>query len=200
MAINNLLRSLHRDLGYFFIGVTLIYSISGFILSVRGLGWFKEEYTFKTMINKNIAIENFQKVLISEAKKGKLDYIYTTETKKIVEININRLSFRKKEENILYFKYAKNLNIAYNTLSGATDIYYKAYPPYIEIFIRSHLSTNDNVWFYLSMTFSIVLAFLAISAIFMVKGKYGFKRRGIYLTTFGILTIFVFMYFSFYTN
>jgi hypothetical protein len=200
MSNNNLLRSLHRDLGYFFIGVTLIYAITGFILSARGLGWFKEEYSFKTIITQNIAIENFQKVLISEAKAGKLNYIYTTETKKVVERNIKRLVFTKKENNTLYFEYKTKIRIQYNITSGVVDVYYKAYPPYLEIFISSHLSTNNYIWFYLAMAYSIALAFFAISGIFIVKGKYGFKKRGIYLTTMGILTVFVFIYFSFYTN
>lgn len=200
MFNNNLLRSLHRDLGYFFIGVTLIYSITGFILSARGLGWFKEEYSFKTILERNVAIENFKENLVYEAEKGKLAYIYTTETQKALKIHINRLSFIKKEDNRLYFAYAQNLKIIYNVLDGKTDIYYKAYPPYIEILIRSHLSTNDNVWYYLAMVYSIILAFFALSGIFIVKGKYGFKKRGVYLTLIGVLTIFMFIYFSFYSG
>lgn len=200
MTNNNLMRSLHRDLGYFFIGVTLIYSITGFILSVRGLGWFKEEYIFKTVISNNIKIENFQKVLLSEAKVGKLDSIYTPETAKVVERNIKRLVFTKKENNTLSFEYKTKIRIQYNISSGVVDVYYKAYPPYLEIFISSHLSTNNNIWFYLAMVYSLVLAFFAISGVFIVKGKYGFKKRGIYLTSIGILTVFIFIYLSFYTN
>lgn len=200
MLNNNLLRSLHRDLGYLFIGVTLIYSVTGFILSARGLGWFKEEYSFKTILERNVAIENFKENLIYEAEKGKLDYIYTTETQKALKININRLSFIKKENNRLYFEYAQNLKIIYNVIDGKTDIYYKAYPPYIEIFIRSHLSTNNNIWYYLAMIYSIVLAFFAFSGIVIVRGKHSFKKRGVYLTAIGVFTIFIFLYFSFYNG
>lgn len=196
----NLARSLHRDLGYFFIGITLIYAITGFVLSVRGLGWFKEEYVFKTLLTQNIQIENFKEKLISEAKAGKLDEIYASETAKTVERNINRMGFIEKTDDKLLFKYKERLIIKYDQMSGQTDVYYKAYPKYLQLFISAHLSTNNYVWYYLAMIYSVVLAFFAISAIFIVKGKYGFKKRGLVLCLAGIVVVLVFIYFSFYSS
>jgi hypothetical protein len=196
----NLARSLHRDLGYFFIGITLIYAITGFVLSVRGLGWFKEEYIFKTMLTQNIQIENFKEKLIIEAKAGKLDEIYSIETAKTVERNINRMGFIDKTGDTLLFKYKERLIINYDQISGQTNVYYKAYPKYLQLFISAHLATNNYVWYYLAMIYSVVLAFFAISAIFIVKGKYGFKRRGLALCLAGIILVLIFIYFSFYSS
>lgn len=195
-SLSNISRSLHRDLGYFFIGITLIYAITGFILSARGLGWFKYDYNFQTNISKSISIDNFKKKLIEEAKDGKLDYIYKFGTKDVVERNINRLVFIKEENKVLYFDY-KYMHIDYHINSGLTNIIYRSYPPFLQLFIGSHLSTNNKVWFYLAMVYSIVLAFFALSAIVMVKGKYGFKKRGLFLMLAGIITVVIFLSFSF---
>jgi hypothetical protein len=65
------------------------------------------------------------------------------------------------------------------------------------MFISSHLSTNNKAWYYLAMVYSVVLAFFALSAIVMVKGKYGFKKRGLSLMLAGILTVGFFLFISF---
>ncbi|PLY07022.1 MAG: hypothetical protein C0625_07455 [Arcobacter sp.] len=195
-SLSNKARSLHRDLGYFFIGITLIYAISGFVLSARGLGWFKYDYNFQTNISKNISSDDFKEKLIEEAKDGKLDYIYKFGTKDVVKRNIKRLVFKKEENKILYFDY-KYMHINYHINSGLTNIKYNSYPAFLQLFISSHLSTNNKVWFYLAMVYSIVLAFFALSAIVMVKGKYGFKKRGLFLMLAGIITVMVFLFFSF---
>ncbi len=195
-SLSNISRSLHRDLGYFFIGITLIYAITGFILSARGLGWFKYDYNFRTNISKNISSENFKEKLISEAKGRKLDYIYKLGTKDVVEKNIKRLTFLKEENSTLYFDY-KYMHVIYNKNSGETNINYKSYPAFLQIFISSHLSTNNRAWYYLAMVYSVVLAFFALSAMVMVKGKYGFKKRGLSIMLAGIITVVIFLFFSF---
>jgi hypothetical protein len=195
-SLSNISRSLHRDLGYFFIGITLIYAITGFILSARGLGWFKYDYNFQTNISKNISSDDFKEKLITEAKNGKLDYIYKVGTKSVVEKNIKRLTFSKEENDTLYFDY-KYMHVIYNKNSGEANIDYKSYPAFLQMFISSHLSSNNRAWYYLALVYSIVLAFFALSAIVMVKGKYGFKKRGLSLMLAGILTVAIFLFFSF---
>ena len=49
------MRSLHRDLGYFVIGLTLIYALSGIVLSGRGLGWLEQDFKSQAVINQNIS-------------------------------------------------------------------------------------------------------------------------------------------------
>lgn len=192
------MRTLHRDIGYFFIGVTLLYAITGFILSARALGWFKTEYKFSTVIEQNISKDELKIKLILEAKAGKLNKIYKKETYLSVEKNIRRLEFVEEQNNVLHFYRKNNFDVLYDKTSGLTQIKYIDYPPYLKIFIDAHKSNHEKVWFYLSMVYSFVLAFFAISSIFIVKGKYGFKRRGIYFTSLGVLTILVFIFFSFY--
>lgn len=195
-SLSNISRSLHRDLGYFFIGITLIYAITGFILSARGLGWFKEEYNIQTSISKNIAIEDFKKSFLLELKSEKFEDIYNLVTKDLIERRVNRLAFLDKKNDIYFFE-EKSLKIEYNFHNGNLNLNYKTYPTYLQIFISSHLSNDKKAWFYLALVYSVVLSFFAVSAMFIVKGKYGFKKRGVYLCLLGMLTIIFFLYLSF---
>ena len=42
-SINHCIRSLHRDIGFFIIGLTIIYSMSGIVLTYRDTNFLKHE-------------------------------------------------------------------------------------------------------------------------------------------------------------
>lgn len=84
--------------------------------------------------------------------------------------------------------------ITYYKNSGEVIYSISAYPTFIKPFIDAHKSSSQDRWAYLALAYSIILFFLAISAIFMVKGKYGFKQRGVYLTLLGVLIVAAFLY------
>lgn len=192
--IDQWMRSLHRDLGYFTIGLTLIYALSGIVLSVRGLGWFKQEYNNQIVMETKIQHKEFNKVFIDVVKKGQLPIIFPEDSYKY----LNRLNLKivKEDNNIIHFNAWRSLNIFYNSQNGTTDISFKKYPQAIEIFLDAHKASHESAWFYLAMFYSVVLSFFAISAMFMVKGKYGFKRRGIYLMFAGIAVVVGFLLIS----
>jgi len=49
-------------------------------------------------------------------------------------------------------------------------------------------------WKYFADFFSGTLIFLAISGLFMVKGKNGFKKRGIWLMILGMILVLIFIW------
>lgn len=59
-----LLREWHRDLGYLVIGITIIYSLSGIILSVRDLHLFEKEYVLTAKIEKSLQEERLKDKII----------------------------------------------------------------------------------------------------------------------------------------
>ena len=187
------LRSWHRDLGYLVIGITIIYSITGIILSFRDLHLFEKEYVIKTQIEdlgENHLVtfiyafdKNGVKSSLPEhvIKKSKIDKIKLLEDNDfIIKYEVSR---SKDMKSITYDKDTKE---AVYSIS--------AYPGFIKPFIDAHKSMSTDKWAWLALSYSLILLFLAISAIFMLKGKYGFKQRGIYLTGLGILIVAVFLY------
>ena len=189
------MRSLHRDLGYFVIGLTLIYTITGIILSGRALGWLEQTYVIEQTLSKNITKNEFTKKLKTSLKELIIYNEIPTSIMKSATKNIEYFSFEKEKDNILYFKSRSN-NIKYNKESGEMTYKYKSYPPYIKSVIRAHKATHEKLWFYLAILYSIILSFLAISAMFMVKGKFGFKKRGVYFMLAGIALVLVFLFFA----
>ncbi|RXJ96118.1 hypothetical protein CRV00_02740 [Malaciobacter molluscorum] len=171
------LRNWHRDLGYFVIGITIIYSLTGIMLTLRDLHIFEKEYVTIEKIDATKKIENE----IKNKFKEKI------ETLKVIENNDKYIKYQaSKKEGKKVLTYFKDTNEA--------KLITVDYPPYIKPFIQAHKSKSKDKWSYLALAYSTILLFLAISAIFMVKGKYGFKKRGIYLTLGGVLLVVVFLY------
>lgn len=166
-------------------------------MSARGLDWFTAEYNFEITLSKNIKDKDFHKTILKKAKAGYLNVIYQPGTKKHLTSRIKRLNLDKNEDHAKIYSY-KNLTITYFYKKGRAHIYYKGYPAIMRMFVESHESKNNRAWFYLALVYSVVLAFLAISAMFMLKGKNSFRRRGIYLAISGVMTIVLFLYLSFY--
>ncbi len=189
------LREWHRDLGYLVIGITIIYSLSGIVLSFRDLHLFEKKYILNAKIEKNLPKEQLKDKIISVYKQN--------EQKKILPAHIIKKSvldnFQEVEESSKFIKYQvsrkKDMKlVTYYKDSGEVIYSINGYPTFIQIFVNSHKSSTQDRWSYLALAYSVILFFLAISAIFIVKGKYSFKQRGVYLTLAGIGVILLFLY------
>ena len=191
-SFSNTVRSLHRDLGYFVIGLTLIYAITGIILSGRGLGWFKQEIKSEIVIEQNISSKDFNKKFIQVVKEGKLLEIFPEDSYSSVEKHL-KLKQTKVEENISYYQAWRSLKIKYDKSTGNTLVKYKGYPFVVEVFVEAHKASHESAWFYLAIIYSVILSFLAISSFWMVKGKNGFKRRGVYFMLAGFVVVGIFL-------
>lgn len=186
-------RKWHRDLGYLVIGITIVYSLSGIMLSFRDLHIFEKEYMLTSKIEKNLKNpeDSFIDSFIKNEEKSNLPSHVVK--KSVID------SLKQIENTDTYIKYQvsrkKDLKtITYYKNSGEVIYSISAYPTFIKPFIDAHKSSSQDKWLYLSLTYSVILFFLAISAIFMVKGKNGFRQRGVYLTLLGIILIALFLY------
>ncbi|NQY53261.1 MAG: hypothetical protein HRT42_06765 [Campylobacteraceae bacterium] len=194
-SFSHIMRSLHRDLGYFVIGLTLIYTITGIVLSGRALGWLEQTYVIEKNLAKYITKTEFIEKLELSFKELDSKSDIPISIMKSANKNIKRFKFLEEKDNILYFK-ARSNNINYDTKSGNVIYQYISYPPYLKSVISAHKASHEKLWFYLAILYSIILSFLAISAMFMVKGKFGFKRRGIYFMLAGIFLVLIFLFIS----
>lgn len=192
-SLRSVSKSLHRDFGYFFIGVTIFYTFTGFILSVRNLDWFKKDYIFQTNISKNIEVKEFKERIVKELTEGKFDTIYNPTTKNSVKGAIRKLKFIKEKKRLFYFEYS-TLKIKYNQNSGETDVIYRGFPTFLQKLINAHLASSNKIWFYMAVIYSIVLTFFALSAVVIVTGKYGFKKRGFLFMMVGFVAMTVFLF------
>lgn len=185
------IRSLHRDLGYFVIGLTLIYAITGIILSGRALGWLEVKYKLETTIEKNLNKKTFKEAFKNHLQTNTFENI----PKSVIEGTVRTLNRTRLEDGkgkSLISKFKHN-SLTYYQSTGEVTYVTHTYPAIIQKLNMAHKSDHRKTWFYLSIAYSLILSFLAISSFWMLKGKNGFKKRGVYLMIAGIITVIVFL-------
>ena len=175
-------RILHRDIGYFFIGTTLIYGLSGIALNHMS-DW-----------NPNYSVEVNQFTTAINLEK-------TTSIKKQVLLLLDEIDNRDNYKKHYY----PNSNTIKIFLKGGSSImvnikngkgyaeYLKRRPIFYEV---NYLHYNPNkIWMWFSDIFAGALILFAITSFFMVKGKKGITGRGGIYTALGILIPLLFLIF-----
>ena len=172
-------RVLHRDLGYFFVGMIIIYAISGIALNHKGD--FNPSYSIehREIIYKELSIqtatrENIEKCLASIDSEIKYKSHYFPQTG-IIKI---------------FLKGGGTVMLDTRTHQGLLERHIKR--PILFEFNFLHYNPG-KLWTWFSDLFCLALIFLAISGLFILKGKRGIKGRGAWLTAAGIIAPLLFL-------
>ena len=166
-------RNLHRDLGYFYIGLIISFAFSGILMNHREY-WHPEKYTVE---NKAIAVKLPPEEEISEKYAEELG-------KKLgIDDKIRRHNVKKGTFKISFEKHDVEIDME----TGKGEIVSFVKTPIISQTMKLHKSTS-NWWIYYSDIFGIFLILIAITGTLMVThGKNTFKRRGWKLAVAGII-------------
>ncbi len=168
-------RIIHRDFGYFFFGMTIIYSISGIAINHKS-DWnpnYNISYT-------DIVVENI-------APKEQIDKAYVIELLKQWQVDDK---YKKH-----YFPRKNELKVFLHN-NGTVFIDLQSNEGYIEwitkrpiFFQMNFLHYNPGKWWtWFSDIFAGALIILAISGILIIsKGKNSLQGRGLWLTLAGII-------------
>lgn len=163
--------ALHRDLGYFFSSLIVVYCISGIALNhiddwnpdfiiTKDSVTLSRNYTVKE-INKNV-VKEFN-ALVHES-----DYkIFDFPTSNQVKIYYNNAS----------------LHINLTTKKGIYERLSKR-----PIFYQTNVLHRNSLkgWKWASDVFAFMLIVITITGLFVLKGKYGITKRGKWLIGFGL--------------
>lgn len=178
-------RILHRDIGYIAAGLTIIYAISGIAVN-HVSDW-----------NPNYSIENYT-CNIGPVPDSLLD------SKSLIPDILEQLGEKGKVKNSV-FPDSTTLNIY---VEGNTVSVNLKTGEVIEEKVKSrrglretnflHLNHAKKAWTYVADVFAVALCFLAISGLFMIRGKKGITGRGAWLTALGIIIPLVFLFLYFY--
>jgi len=175
------LRILHRDFGYFIVGIVLIYSVSGIVLNHR------------TDFN-----PNFQ-IIVSEVS---IDLpagptFSEEEVKKAVEAIDEQVRYKKSyinKEGLLKV-FIENGEVVVDPATGKGSMEYLKKRPLLYQMNYLHKASTISAWKWVSDSMAVLLIFVTVSGIFLLKGKNGFMRRGIWFLVAGLVTPVVFMIF-----
>ena len=170
---------LHRDIGYFFIGTSLIYGLSG--IALNHLNDWNPSYS--------VDLKRIE-TAINLAKGAPQENI----TKAVEEFG-DGMSYKSHyypEETVLkvFLKGGSNLMIDTESGIGRAEFLLKR-PVFYEV---NYLHYNPNAWWmWFSDIFAAALIFLAITSFFMVKGKKGATGRGGIYIAIGFIIPIVFL-------
>lgn len=171
-------RAIHRDLGYFFFAMTVIYGLSGIALNHIG-DW-----------NPNYIITN-QTVNLG----GPIDRTITKE--EVIELlnqydegdNYKKHFFPSQD---LFKVFLDGGSLLVNANTGQGEIEKISRRPIFHTV--NYLHYNPKKWWtWFSDAYAIALVLLAVSGLFILRGKNGITRRGAWLTVAGIIIPIVFL-------
>ncbi|MFK5957459.1 MAG: PepSY-associated TM helix domain-containing protein [Lutibacter sp.] len=167
-------RILHRDIGFFFIGTTLIYAISGIALNHMS-DWNP---------NYSVEIKHFTTSINLEKTATTKDYVLT-----LLDKIDNRNNYKSH-----YYPDKNNIKIF---LRGGSSVYVniksgKGIAEYLKkralIFETNYLHYNPNrIWTWFSDIFAASLILFVITSFFITKGKKGITGRGGIYMLLGII-------------
>ena len=169
-------RWLHRELGYFFFGMTIIYGLSGIALNHGvarhwnpGIVSRSESYTYPGALEKeSVDREVVEQILDMTGQRN----------------NYKQYYFPDKDHMMLYLKGGH----IYLTLStGEFSLVKVRNRPVFSEVNYLHYNKPKKLWTWFSDLFAFALILLSISGLIMVKGKKGIRGRNGLLLAAGIL-------------
>lgn len=174
------IRNLHRDLGYFYIGLIISFAISGILMNHRE-SWHAEKYTIETKaININLPTEN------------KINEAFADSLGKALGID-DKMRRNKVDEGKFKISFEKH-DLEIDLKSGKGEIVSYIKTPIISQMMKLHKNTS-NWWIYYGDIFGISLIVIAITGALMIPvGKFNFKQRGWKLALAGILFPLLFLF------
>ena len=180
MNLYKLNRATHRDFGYFFAAMTIIYALSGIALNHRkdwNPNYIIERTVHQVVIpgdlktNEKTAVDAILKQINQEDNYRKYYFPSTDELKVFMDgggsVVVNLTNGK------LLFENLKKRPIFY-------EVNFLHYNP-------------GRMWMWFSDFFCVALMVLAISGLFILKGKNGITQRGAWLTAAGIIVPIVFL-------
>lgn len=179
MKLRKLNRNIHRDLGYIFFFLSVLYGLSG--IALNHIDDWNPSYIVKyeeLQIEENINQENLNR-----------DQILYLMDKYAPGEKYKNHYFPDKESLKVFIKDG-NINIDLTTGKGYMETS-KRRPVFHQV---NYLHYNPHkIWTWISDIYAISLILLAFTGLFILRGKNGITGRGAWLTAIGIIIPIVFL-------
>ncbi len=179
MKIRRINNAIHRDLGYFFFGMCIIYGLSGIALNHR-------HHWNPNFIIKQKEFELKNNNLQAQGRELALDIIEK------VEPGASYKTHLESGQNIRIFIDGGTIN--FNLVTGKGNLETIKKRPVFNQVNFLHYNTPKKLWTWFSDSFAVGLIILAITGLFVLRGKNGLAKRGVYFVVVGIFIPLVFLY------
>ena len=172
---NKNLRKLHRDFGYFFVGLILAFCVSGIMLNHRTT-WNPVRYKYD-FIKVQSSFHLPKESVTSEDVKAFND--------KNQIPDFQTFNFRGDSTLIILYKSA-DATIHLADGNGEINVW-KQRPILSRLYYLHSAFTDDNWYKWYSDIFALGLIFIASTGMFLMRGKYSFRKRGWMFALAGIV-------------
>jgi len=177
MNIRKLNAALHRDIGYLAVGLTLVYAASGMALN-HAADW-NPNYR---QASRELQIQPLDVGL----SQGELE----DDAARQLGLDKPKAAFQP-NENTLQLFYGGRGGRSGSTygidLPTGKVVVHEAQPrPVLYALNRLHSNAPKRLWTFIADLYCVSLAFLAISGLFIIKGKNGIVGRGAWLAGIGV--------------
>ncbi len=156
-SLQNTMRTLHRDIGFFLIGLVVLYSLSGVLLIYRDTDFLKSEQVIEITLAPNLE----QQALAHELR-----------TKRLIGV--------QQQGDKLVFKGG-----SYNQVTGEVSYRTERLPQALDALVHLHKASSEKAVSWITTLFGGLLAFMAISSFWMFRSSHKHFKRGITLATVG---------------
>jgi hypothetical protein len=163
---------LHRDIGYLVVALTLIYGVSGLAVNHRA-DWNPSYRQQKTTRQIPPLTSTDRDGLVREA----LAHLAVTETP--------RNAFRPDPDTLQIF--FENVTYAIDVPTGTVIVDAVRPRPVLFEVNQMHLNAGKGVWTIIADVYAIALIFMALSGMFVLRGRLGITGRGAKLVAVGVL-------------
>jgi hypothetical protein len=180
MTLRKLIRVLHRDLGYFFFGLSIIYAVSGIALNhIRDF-------------NPNYVIRHYNLEVPAPINDEQIDEVWVNNILTEYDIkNEYKKFYFPTDDQLKVFLKNGNLTFKMSTGEGLLETINKR-PVFNQM---NFLHYNPGVWWkWFSDIFCVAWIIISITGLFIIKsGKHSIMRRGAAWTIAGIIVPIIFL-------
>ena len=164
------LRAVHRDVGYLAIGFTVIYAISGIAQNhIEDWG--------------DVSYRTYEKTIqIAAIPDDAPDDVAIARLAKAADLGTPISTFRAGDE--IRLEYGNGAKVT--AIGTDVTIQGRERRAFIGAANWLHTARNRHGWKYVADAFAVLLLYLAMSGIFMIKGRLGLKWRGALLIGLGV--------------
>jgi len=182
--------SLHRDLGFFALGLTVVYAVSGLATNHRA-HW---DYNYATD-RKQIVVGAPAALLgvddgtaAHELARARQDELVSAIGRALGRGDVPlKVFWRGPDRLSLFYAESERDVVDYLPASGTAEWTRKTPRPILRTFNMLHLNEKRQVWTWIGDSYALILLFMGVSGVLIVKGRKGLKGRGGMYLVAGIL-------------
>jgi len=171
---------LHRDLGYLCVGLTLVYVVSG--VAVNHVGAWNPSYD----------IERRVATVRADPDVPAGDAAVRAILRQLDLAPQYRTTFRPDPESLRIFLEDGTVDVDVTTGEATVEIVRRRPVLFAVNFL--HLNHPKRLWTWMADLYAVALGLLAVTGVFVLKGKKGITGRGAWLTAAGAVVPLLFLW------